>query len=36
MMILVGPRFPDMTAPYDPELRDLAHRVAEEEGFQSP
>ncbi len=24
----VGPRFPDMTAPYDPELRSLAHNVA--------
>lgn len=35
---LVGPvrpgeaRFPDMTAPYDPELRALAEAVAEEEG----
>ncbi len=24
----LGPRFPDMSAPYDPELRDLARRVA--------
>jgi purine-nucleoside phosphorylase len=25
-----GPRFPDMTAPYDPALRALAHKVAAE------
>ena len=24
----IGPRFPDMTVPYDPELRKLAHQVA--------
>jgi len=29
----IGLRFPDMTEPYDPELRDLAHRVAKSEGF---
>ena len=29
----VGPRFPDMTVPYDLELRRLAHQVAEQEGF---
>jgi purine-nucleoside phosphorylase len=29
-----GPRFPDMTEPYDPELRDLAHHVAEQKGFK--
>ena len=28
-----GPRFPDMTAAYDPQLRELAHRVAEEDGI---
>jgi purine-nucleoside phosphorylase len=28
-----GPRFPDMTTPYDPELRRIAHEVAAEEGF---
>jgi len=28
-----GPRFPDMTAPYDPALRALAHRVAADAGF---
>jgi purine-nucleoside phosphorylase len=28
-----GPRFPDMTQPYDPALRALAHRVAAEAGF---
>lgn len=26
-------RFPDMSAPYDPELRALAHRVAKEQGM---
>jgi len=30
----IGPRFPDLTEPYDPELRDLAQRVAEKEGFK--
>jgi purine-nucleoside phosphorylase len=29
----VGPRFPDMTEPYDPELRRLAHSVAGSLGF---
>jgi purine-nucleoside phosphorylase len=29
----IGPRFPDMTVPYDPKLRRLAHQVAETEGF---
>jgi purine-nucleoside phosphorylase len=29
----VGPRFPDMTAPYDAGLRQLAHAVAAEHGF---
>lgn len=29
----VGPRFPDMTAPYDPALRQLAHQVAAEAGY---
>lgn len=28
----VGPRFPDMTAPYDAKLRALAHRVAADAG----
>ena len=28
----IGPRFPDMTAAYDPALRALAHRVAAEAG----
>lgn len=28
-----GPRFPDMTAPYNAELRQLAHNVAAESGF---
>ena len=28
-----GPRFPDMTQPYDPTLRALAHQVAAEAGF---
>lgn len=27
-----GPRFPDMTQAYDPELLDLARRIAKEEG----
>ncbi|HZD10003.1 MAG TPA: purine-nucleoside phosphorylase [Candidatus Binatia bacterium] len=30
----VGPRFPDMTTPYDVGLRRLAHEVAEEQGLQ--
>lgn len=29
----IGPRFPDMTHPYDLELRRLAREVAEENGF---
>ncbi|HNS40356.1 MAG: purine-nucleoside phosphorylase [Anaerolineae bacterium] len=29
-----GPRFPDMTTPYDVGLRTLAHRVAADEGFE--
>ena len=29
----VGPRFPDMTEPYDAELRQLAHQVAGQLGF---
>jgi purine-nucleoside phosphorylase len=29
----LGPRFPDMSAPYDAELRRLAHQVAGELGF---
>lgn len=29
----VGPRFPDMTEPYDADLRRLAHRVATAESF---
>jgi purine-nucleoside phosphorylase len=29
----IGPRFPDMSAPYDPELRDLARRTALEQGI---
>lgn len=29
----VGPRFPDMTVPYDADLRQLAHRIAQENGF---
>ncbi len=28
-----GPRFPDMTVPYDPELRKLANQVAQQRGF---
>jgi purine-nucleoside phosphorylase len=30
-----GPRFPDMTAPYDAELRQLAHQQAREAGFEA-
>jgi purine-nucleoside phosphorylase len=29
----LGPRFPDMSAPYDPSLRDLARRIALELGI---
>jgi purine-nucleoside phosphorylase len=29
----VGPRFPDMTAAYDPELRELLHAVAADAGI---
>jgi purine-nucleoside phosphorylase len=29
----LGPRFPDMSAPYDPELRSLARQVARELGI---
>lgn len=28
-----GPRFPDMTVPYDAELRQTAHKVARKNGF---
>ncbi len=28
-----GPRFPDMTRPYDPALRKLAHEIAQEMGL---
>lgn len=28
-----GPRFPDMSEPYDPSLRTLAHKVAEDQGI---
>ncbi|MCD6321388.1 purine-nucleoside phosphorylase [Candidatus Bipolaricaulota bacterium] len=30
----LGPRFPDMTQAYDPELRELAHAVAQELGIE--
>jgi purine-nucleoside phosphorylase len=30
---MLGPRFPDMSTPYDPELRAVAHAVAEGQGF---
>jgi purine-nucleoside phosphorylase len=30
---LLGPRFPDMSAAYDPDLRKLARQVAAEHGF---
>lgn len=29
----LGPRFPDMSAAYDPELREAAHAVAREQGL---
>lgn len=29
----LGPRFPDMTTAYDPELRAIAHKVAKDAGF---
>lgn len=29
-----GPRFPDMTAPYDPALRQLAQKVAQQQGIR--
>jgi purine-nucleoside phosphorylase len=29
----IGPRFPDMTAPYDADLRQIVHKIAEEQGF---
>lgn len=32
----LGPRFPDMSAPYDPELLDLAEATAREHGFVAP
>ncbi|MEM8886234.1 MAG: purine-nucleoside phosphorylase [Planctomycetota bacterium] len=31
-----GPRFPDMSEPYDPALRDVAERLAREAGFRLP
>jgi purine-nucleoside phosphorylase len=30
---IAGPRFPDMTTPYDPQLRRLANETADELGF---
>lgn len=30
---LLGPRFPDMSEPYDPELRQVVRQIAEEAGF---
>jgi purine-nucleoside phosphorylase len=30
---ILGPRFPDMSEPYDPALRELARKVAREEGI---
>ncbi|MHC4939929.1 MAG: purine-nucleoside phosphorylase [Planctomycetota bacterium] len=32
----LGPRFPDMSRPYDPELLDVAERLAIAEGFRLP
>jgi purine-nucleoside phosphorylase len=32
--LALGPRFPDMSDAYDPELRQLAHEVAEEQGLR--
>jgi purine-nucleoside phosphorylase len=29
-----GPRFPDMTRPYDPELRQIAHETAAANGYE--
>ena len=29
----IGPRFPDMTAPYDGELRQMAHQIAKNNDF---
>ena len=29
----LGPRFPDMSEPYDPELREIARKVAREQGI---
>ncbi|MEO0531604.1 MAG: purine-nucleoside phosphorylase [Planctomycetota bacterium] len=32
----LGPRFPDMSAPYDPALLDLAEATARDNGFTTP